>query len=93
MRRKPWDNRVTWRLVAAGSAAVGGLVVRQLLQRSWRAWRKAPPPHNPARLDVPWRDALVWAGATGLAVAVGRVLAGRGAAAVWRRLTGRTPFP
>jgi hypothetical protein len=80
-----------WALVAAGSAALVGLVSRQLLRRGWSAWRKAPPPDNPASPDVRWRDALLWAATTGFVVGVGRVVARRGAAAGWKKLTGRMP--
>jgi Protein of unknown function (DUF4235) len=80
-----------WALVAAGSAALVGLVSRQLLRRGWSAWRKEPPPDNPAAPEVKWRDALIWAAATGLVVGVGRVVARRGAAAGWKKVTGRMP--
>ena len=80
-----------WALVAAGTAAVVGLGTRQLLRRSWSAWRKEPPPDNPASPDVSWRDALLWAAATGFVVGVGRVVARRGAAAGWKKVTGRMP--
>ena len=91
MGREILSDEQKWGLLAAGSAALVGLATRQILRRSWTAWRKEPPPDNPAAPDVSWRDALLWAGATGLVVAVGRVVAKRGAAAGWRRLTGRTP--
>jgi hypothetical protein len=85
------SERRTWALVAAGSAAVVGFASRQLLRRGWSAWRKQPPPDNPAAPDVAWRDALLWAAATGLVVGIGRVAARRGAVAGWRRVTGRLP--
>jgi hypothetical protein len=84
-------HRSAWTIVAAGSAALAGLAARQVLERGWRAVRKAPPPENPADPRVEWRDALLWAGATGLVVGIGRVLARRGAVAAWRRITGRMP--
>lgn len=85
------DERRTWGLVAAGSAALVAIGCRQALRRGWTAWKGDPPPDNPAAPDVSWKDALLWAGATGMVVALGRVIAKRGAAAGWRRMTGRTP--
>jgi hypothetical protein len=91
MGRRILDDRRTWTLVAAGSAALVGIVSRQALRRGWSVWRREPPPDNPAAPDVSWQDAMLWACATGLVVGVGRVLARRGAAAGWRMLTGRRP--
>ena len=80
-----------WAMVAAASGALAALTTRQLLRRGWSAWRKAPPPDNPAAPDVEWKDALLWAGITGLVVGVGRVIARRGAVAGWRKVTGKMP--
>lgn len=91
MGSKLLDDQRTWTLVAAGSAALVGMACRQALRRGWSVWRDEPPPDNPAAPDVSWKDALLWAGATGLVVGVGRVVARRGAASVWRSVTGRMP--
>jgi hypothetical protein len=88
-RKKP--NHRTWTLIAGASGALAALASHQLLRRGWSAWRKSPPPKDLTSPDVSWRDALLWAGATGLIVAIGRVVAGRGAAAGWRAVTGRRP--
>jgi hypothetical protein len=91
MGRKLTRNQRAWTLVAAASGAIAALASNQLLRRGWSAWRKEPPPENPASPDVSWRDALIWAGATGLVVGVGRMIAKRGAAAGWRKVTGEEP--
>lgn len=80
-----------WSLVAAGSAVLASILVRNALKQGWRLWKDEDPPNNPADPEVTWRDALVWAGVTGAAVALGRVMARRGAAAGWRRFTGNHP--
>jgi hypothetical protein len=91
MAREILSDERKWALVAAGSAALAAVATRQLLRRSWSAWRGGPPPDNPAAPDVSWGDALLWAGTTGMVVAVGRAVAKRAAVAGWRRVTGRTP--
>ena len=48
-------------------------------------------PENPAAPDVTWPQALAWAGATGAAMALARLLALRGSAAGWRLLKGTLP--
>ena len=87
----PMDEKRLWTLVGAGSAALAGLAVRQALHRGWRLWRDEDPANNPADPAVAWRDALLWAAGVSAFVAVGRVLARRGAAAGWRRVRGKKP--
>ena len=91
MGRKLSRNQRAWTVVAAASGAAAALASHQLLRRGWTALRNEPPPDNPESPDVSWRDALLWAGATGLVVAVGRVIARRGAAVGWKKVTGRKP--
>jgi hypothetical protein len=91
MGRKIATNQRLWSVVAAASGAFAALASHQLLRRGWSAWRNEPPPEKPESPDVSWRDALLWAGATGLVVGVGRMVAKRGAAMGWRKLTGRKP--
>ena len=81
----------TWTLVAAGAGALAAIATHQALGRAWKAVRKTPPPEDPTRADVTWTDALLWAGATGLAMGIGRVVARRAAVAGWKKATGRMP--
>ncbi len=80
-----------WKLLSAGAAVTAALAVRAGLAAGWRGWRGDDPPRNPADGDTGWRDALLWAGATGLLVAVARVGARRAAAAGWEAVTGSSP--
>jgi hypothetical protein len=91
MGRKLTGNQRAWTVVAAASGAFAALASRQLLRRGWTAWRKEPPPRNPESPDVSWRDAVLWAAASGLVIGVGRLVAKRGAAVGWKKLTGRKP--
>ena len=84
------DKRL-WTVVAAASAALAGLVARQALEQGWRLWKREAPPNNPADPRVAWKDALAWAGATGLAMGLAHVLARRGAAAGWHKVRGTMP--
>lgn len=90
--KNDWGSEDTrWMVIGAASAALAGIAVRSALKAGWQLWRDEDPPNNPAAPDVSWKDALAWAGATGAAVAVARVLARRGAVVGWRRVTGRYP--
>jgi hypothetical protein len=80
-----------WRMVGAGAGLGAGLVARKVLERLWRATRGEDPPSNPASPDTTWGEALVWAVASGVALAVIRLVAQRGAAEAWRAVTGEYP--
>ncbi len=85
------DDEMMWALVATGSAVAAGFLVRTAVKQGWRTVRGEDPPDNPEEHDVPWRDAVLWSGATALAAGLGRLLARRGAAAGWKAFTGRPP--
>jgi hypothetical protein len=85
------DRKTTWLVVAAGAAALGGMAVRQGLNQAWRLAKHDDPPEDPSSWDVEWRDAIVWTVASGVVMGLGRLLARRGAAAGWVRLTGHHP--
>jgi len=71
--------------VAAGSAT------RALLRACWRRARGGNPPTNPAAPGTQWSEALIWAAASGVAMAVTRMVAQRGAAEAWKARTGGYP--
>ncbi len=82
---------LTWKLLGTGAATLSGIAVRKLTDAAWYAARGTTPPKNPAAPGVSWPDALAWAALSGLAVAGGRLLAARGAAAAYTSLTGKLP--
>jgi NADPH:quinone reductase-like Zn-dependent oxidoreductase len=81
----------TWRIVGAGAGVVAGFLVRKALEAAWRRARGTDPPSNPAAGETTWGEALVWAAASGVALAVTRLVAQRGAAEAWRAFTGGYP--
>ena len=48
-------------------------------------------PKNPAAPGTNWIEALTWAAASGIAIAIGRMVAARGAAGFYKKLTGKLP--
>lgn len=84
-------ERTAWKVVGTGSAIVAGLMVRKVVIGVWTKTRHSDPPSNPAARGTSWGDALGWTVATGIAVAVARLVATRGAAAVWEKATGNLP--
>lgn len=84
--------------MAVGSKLVGigtGIVVRKLsdkaLSSAWRRTRHQEPPADPSAPGTPWPEALSWAIASGVAMAVARLVATRGTATARMKLTGRAP--
>ena len=85
------DQQTKWKLAGALSGIVSAAVTRKLLRAAWRRTRGGNPPTNPAARGTTWSEALVWAAASGVAMAVARVVAQRGAAGAWRAATGSYP--
>ncbi|MEX0907941.1 MAG: DUF4235 domain-containing protein [Gemmatimonadota bacterium] len=84
-------TKTAWLIVGSGAAALGGFAVRRSLEEAWKLAKHEDPPLDPSSWDVEWKDAIIWTVATGVAMGLGRLLARRGAAAGWERLTGSAP--
>jgi hypothetical protein len=82
---------LTWRLLGTAFAVPAGIAVRKATDAAWFAARGTQPPKNPAAPGVGWPDALAWAAVSGIAVAAGRLLAARGAALAYEKVTGKLP--
>lgn len=85
------DRKHVWAIVATAAVAVSSLLVQKGLDQAWRLAKDEDPPADPSDRNVDWTDAIVWTVATGVAVGLGRLVARRGAAAGWHRLTGDAP--
>jgi hypothetical protein len=59
------------------------LVTRRVLAAAWRRFGSTPPPDGAADRKVTWSAALTWAVATGVGIAVARVVAVRLSARAW----------
>jgi hypothetical protein len=87
-----YDRReLGWLAVAAGSAALTGSLVYKAMSRSWRAATDEDPPAARELGTTPWGKALLWAVGTAAVAAAAEVVAQKGAAAGWKRATGRRP--
>lgn len=85
------DERRTWQLVGALSGILAGVLTRKVLVLGWKKVAHDPPPANPAARGVSWSQALTWAVSSGVALAVTRLVAQRGAAEAWKAVTGEYP--
>ena len=73
------------------SGMAAGSATRALLRAVWRRTKGGDPPTNPAAPGTRWSEALIWAGASGVALAVTRLIAQRGAAEAWKARSGTYP--
>jgi hypothetical protein len=80
-----------WAIVSSGAAMAAAGATRMVLKRGWKSATGRKPPQNPATPHVSWLEAVGWALTAGAAVSLTRLLAERGAAAGWRKVTGRYP--
>jgi len=80
-----------WKAVGGMSGIAAGAATRRLLQLGWRRTRGGDPPTNPASPGTRWSEALAWAVASGVAMAVTRMVSQRGAAGAWKAATGEYP--
>ncbi|MDQ3896546.1 MAG: DUF4235 domain-containing protein [Actinomycetota bacterium] len=85
------DRGILWKVVALASGAAAGAATRALLHVGWRRAKGSEPPANPASPSTTWSEALIWAAASGVAMAVTRLVAQRGAAEAWKAGTGSYP--
>ena len=81
-----------WRVLGTGSAILAGVVASKVVQQVWRRAGRDEilDPRDPR---TPWRDAVVFAALTGLAVGAARVLVTRKAAEYYEKTTGHLPPP
>ena len=82
---------VAWKVVGVSSGLLAAKVSRTVLDRVWARTKGGEPPRNPAAPGTTWTEAVSWAVASGVTVAVARLVATRGAASAWRKTTGSLP--
>lgn len=84
-------GKVVYKVVGIGAGVLAAKVARSALDTGWARTRGGEPPRNPAVPGTSWSEALTWAVASGVAVAVARLVATKGVASTWVRATGQLP--
>ncbi|CAN5634419.1 hypothetical protein BH11ACT8_BH11ACT8_34970 [soil metagenome] len=85
------DSSKVWSVFSLVSALGAAAVAKKGLNASWKAATGKQPPANPADPDVEFREAVMWAAASGTLIAIARMLAQRRAAGYYQKSTGRLP--
>jgi hypothetical protein len=64
-----------WKLVSTITGMLGGLLARKLIRATYRVVRKdtaSVTPFDPTKAGFSWPDALLWAPAAGIGLAIAR---------------------
>ena len=89
-KSKPKGKRA-WKVLGSTSALVAGLAMTRALDATWRTATGRKPPTKPESPEIAGREALLWAGLSGMAIGVAKTYATRKAAHYWVRSTGDLP--
>jgi hypothetical protein len=84
-------GKLTFKLVSVAISIPVGILARKGVEKLWLAARPQDPPRSPAEPGVSWGDALGWAALSAVGIAVAELVTLKGAAEVWRTLTGGEP--
>ena len=78
-----------WTALSVGTGALAAIGTRKIVAAVWPG--RHQPPLNPADRRIDWREAVMWAVASGIGAGLARVVAKRTAATGWERAFGETP--
>lgn len=84
-------GNTVYKVAGIGAGVLAGKVARSALDKGWARTRGGEPPRNPAVPGTSWSEALAWAVASGVTVAVARLLATKGVASTYVKATGHLP--
>ncbi len=84
-------SKLGWTLVRSASTFAAVAVTKKVVDSGWRWVTGHEPPTDPEDPDLTWQEAISWALASGVGIAVARLLATRQAAHLWRKWTGELP--
>ncbi|REF38159.1 DUF4235 domain-containing protein [Thermasporomyces composti] len=84
-------SKLGWSVIRGLSTFAAVALTKKVVDTGWRVVTGKEPPSDPDDPDLTWKEALSWALASGVGIAVARLLATRQAARMWRKWTGELP--
>jgi hypothetical protein len=84
-------SSIVWKCVGPGAGILATAVAGRVTKKVWVAVTKSPPPDNPEDPDVAWKEAVVWALASGAVIGLTRLIVERQAAVWYRKSFGDLP--
>ncbi len=83
---------LVWKVLGTGSAIIAGALANKIVTKAWEVTSGRPAPSDPTHPDdVGWKEAVLFAALTGLAVGAARVAVQRKAARYYADSTGNLP--
>jgi hypothetical protein len=90
-KKKKSKGKRAWKVLGSTAALVAGLATTRALDATWRTATGRKPPTKPESPEIAGREALLWAGISGMAIGVAKTYATRRAAQYWVKSTGELP--
>jgi Protein of unknown function (DUF4235) len=90
-KKKKSKGKRAWKVLGSTSALVAGLATTRALDATWRTATGRKPPTKPESPEIAGREALLWAGLSGMAIGLAKTYATRRAAQYWVKSTGELP--
>jgi hypothetical protein len=90
-KSKKQPGKGAWKFIGSGSAVLAGVATARALDATWRTATGRKPPTRPESPEIAGREALLWAGLSGMAIGVAKTYATRRAAQYWVKSTGDLP--
>jgi len=84
-------GKVVYKVLGLAGGLVAAKVARSALDKGWARTKGGEPPRNPAVPGTTWGEAVTWAVASGIAVALARLVTTKGLASTWAKATGHLP--
>ncbi|WP_432545263.1 DUF4235 domain-containing protein [Kineococcus sp. SYSU DK004] len=84
-------SSMVWKFVGPGAGVLAAALASRVTKKAWVSVTGSPPPDNPEDPDVAWKDAVVWALASGAIIGLTRLVVERQAAVWYRRSFGELP--
>jgi Protein of unknown function (DUF4235) len=84
-------GKLVYKLVTIAVGIPVGIAARKGVEKAWRAARPNDPPRKASDPEVSWKDAAGWAALSAAGVAIGQLITYKGAASIYRGLTGSEP--
>ena len=83
---------MAWRVMSIGAALLAAAVAHKIVTKGWEMTTGRPAPGDPTDpSETTWKEALIFAAATGVALSVARVAATRKAAEYYEKSAGHLP--
>jgi Protein of unknown function (DUF4235) len=83
-----------WTIVSTSTGLLGALLAKRLMRAGYQATRKgtgSATPFDTTDARFSWPNALLWAGAAGIGLALAKIVSGRVAVVGWEVATGASP--